>query len=141
MSKDTALGKFSSGHYTYSYEILMPLDALAFGARVFKLAGGGIAALIAAKNQGTELDSGSLFQTFAEALRSIDEDKLSQLMTESIQRCYTPENQALSDALVFQRWFRDHPEELYPVGVLAIYNLVKDFFPLSLVTTPSGSPK
>ena len=38
------------------------------------------------------------------------------------------------DEVVFNRWFMEHPDQLYGAGLLAVWHLVKDFFPKTLAT-------
>ena len=64
----------------------------------------------------------------------MDVDKVSLLVEEAHRRCYTPQNEALRDEVVFNRWFMEHPDQLYGAGLLAVWHLVKDFFPKTLAT-------
>ena len=59
----------------------------------------------------------------------IKSKETSEMMHEAIQRCYTPGNESLANMEVFNRHFREYPEDLFILGAMAIARLVRDFFP------------
>ncbi len=129
----TGLGSFSLDGVMYRFETLNPLEAVRFGNRVFKVFGPALLSLAAAKNDGEAAGEGVL-AALAPALSGFDDDKVSLLIEEALRRCYTPQNEALRDEVVFNRWFMEHPDQLYGAGLLAVWHLVKDFFPKTLAT-------
>ena len=116
----SGLGSFSLDGVIYRFEALNPLEAVRFGNRVFKVFG-------PAAGEG-------MLAALAPALSEVDDDKVSLLIEEALRRCYTPQNEALRDEVVFNRWFMEHPDQLYGAGLLAVWHLVKDFFPKTLAT-------
>lgn len=116
------LGSFTVGTTVYKFEMLPPLECMAFGSRVLKTAGGLITTLFA---EGQAL-SADLVQR---SLSTLDPVELSSLMREALSRCYTPSGLALADETNFNQWFNDHPEQMFQAGVQAVYHQVKDFFP------------
>ena len=127
----SGLGSFSLDGVIYRFEALNPLEAVRFGNRVFKVFGPALLSLAAAKKDGAETAGEGML---AAALSEVDDDKVSLLIEEALRRCYTPQNEALRDEVVFNRWFMEHPDQLYGAGLLAVWHLVKDFFPKTLAT-------
>ena len=139
------------GGNRYAVELLNPIDAISWGNRALALFGPSLGKIVGSidfdKIQSIDLITmglaevaGKLQGLVSMAFASCGElksDAVTALMTEAIQRCYTPQNEALSDMAVFNRWFREHPGDLYPLGVMALVHLVKDFFPSRLVTAAS----
>ncbi len=130
----TGLGSFSLDGVMYRFETLNPLEAVRFGNRVFKVFGPALLSLAAAKKDDGEAAGESVLAALAPALSGFDDDKVSLLIEEALRRCYTPQNEALRDEVVFNRWFMEHPDQLYGAGLLAVWHLVKDFFPKTLAT-------
>ncbi len=130
----TGLGSFSLDGVIYRFEALNPLEAVRFGNRVFKVFGPALLSLAAAKKDGAETAGEGVLAALAPALSEVDDDKVSLLIEEALRRCYTPQNEALRDEVVFNRWFMEHPDQLYGAGLLAVWHLVKDFFPKTLAT-------
>lgn len=142
----------SVGGHRYALDLLNPLDAIAWGNRALSLFGPSLGKILGSiefeKLQGLDFSKMGLMEVFgklqhlgAMTLASCGELKaaeVSGIMTEAVQRCYTPQNESLADETVFNRWFREHPGDLYPLGVMALVYLVKDFFPSQLVTAASG---
>ncbi len=118
----------------YRFETLNPLEAVRFGNRVFKVFGPALLSLAAAKKDDGEAAGEGVLAALAPALSGFDDDKVSLLIEEALRRCYTPQNEALRDEVVFNRWFMEHPDQLYGAGLLAVWHLVKDFFPKTLAT-------
>ena len=130
----TGLGSFSLDDVMYRFETLNPLEAVRFGNRVFKVFGPALLSLAAAKKDDGEAAGEGVLAALAPALSGFDDDKVSLLIEEALRRCYTPQNEALRDEVVFNRWFMEHPDQLYGAGLLAVWHLVKDFFPKTLAT-------
>ncbi|MBS6142254.1 MAG: hypothetical protein KH745_06615 [Bilophila sp.] len=130
----TGLGSFSLDGVIYRFEALNPLEAVRFGNRVFKVFGPALLSLAAAKKDGAETAGEGVLAALAPALSEVDDDKVSLLIEEALRRCYTPRNEALRDEVVFNRWFMEHPDQLYGAGLLAVWHLVKGFFPKTLAT-------
>ena len=130
----TGLGSFSLDGIMYRFETLNPLEAVRFGNRVFKVFGPALLSLAAAKKDDGEAAGEGVLAALAPALSGFDDDKVSLLIEEALRRCYTPQNEALRDEVVFNRWFMEHPDQLYGAGLLAVWHLVKDFFPKTLAT-------
>ncbi len=130
----SGLGSFSLDGVISRFEALNPLEAMRFGTRVFKVFGPALLSLASAKKDGGEMAGEGVLASLAPALSEMDEDKVSLLVEEALRRCYTPQNEALRDEVVFNRWFMEHPDQLYGAGLLAVWHLVKDFFPKTLAT-------
>lgn len=133
MSRKTidGLGSFKVGTHEYRFELLPPLEVIAFGNRVIRTAGGAIAGLLLNRSELTA-------ENITKVLSGIDAGDLSALMKEALARCYTPTNLSLADDANFNSWFSEHPEEMFQAGIQAVYNQVKDFFP-NLPGTPTNS--
>lgn len=58
----------------------------------------------------------------------------SRLMQEAVARCWTPENEKLSEQAVFNRWFQKHPRDLIELGARAAFEVARDFLPEALHT-------
>lgn len=147
--------QFRVGNNQYAIDLLNPLEAITWGNRVMALLGPAIGNIVVSVDfetiSGIDLRKMEMSEVFgkwqpviATAMAScgaVRADDISRLMAEATQRCHTPRNEALSDAAVFNSWFRENPGDIYPVGVMAIYHLVKDFFPSQLVTVASRFAK
>ena len=143
------------GSNLYAIDMLNPMDAISWGNRALALFGPALGKVVSSidfeKLQGLDLAAMGMAETFEKlqsligsALASCGELKGAEataIMTEALQRCYTPQNESLADETVFNRWFREHPGDLYPLGVMALVRLVKDFFPSQLVTAASALGK
>lgn len=132
---DTGIGTFTVGSHAYKFEELAPTDALRFGVKVTKSLGPALAKLgEAATNAAGKTDPKELVAAFGPALGMVDDAVLEELLRTAMQRVYTPQNESLSNEAVFNAWFREHKEDLFPVGLYALYHLTKDFFPKALAT-------
>ena len=58
----------------------------------------------------------------------------SDLMQDAIARCWTPKNEKLSDLAAFNKWFQEHPGDLFQLGMKAAFEVARDFLPKPLVT-------
>lgn len=139
---NTGIGSFVVGNHTYKYEELPPIEALRFGAVVTKAIGPALAVLgeaaVAATTAHTTKD---ILAAFGPALGMVDEDKLLELIKASLQHVYTPQNECLGNEAAFNTWFRANKEDLFPVGLLSLYHLTKDFFPKALATAVQSYQK
>lgn len=127
------LGFITVGDNRYAVEKLNPLEAIAFGNRVLRVAGPALGNMYEAVREGG--DFGSVFCT---AFAAYESAEVTALMTDALARCYTPRNEPMSNQVVLNSWFREHPGDLYHLGVRAMYELVKDFFPKQLATIASA---
>ncbi len=73
-------------------------------------------------------------------LATLDGTKIFVMQEKALSRCYTPENEPLSNQAVFNRWFKEHPGDMHLLSWKAIFMLVKDFFPSMPATKTSGNP-
>ena len=142
----------SVGGKRYAVDLLNPIDAISWGNRALALFGPALGKVVASIDfdelEGIDLAKMKLMEVASKlqglvsmALASCGELKakeVSDIMQEAIQRCYTPQNERLGNMEVFNRWFKEHPGDLYPLGVMALVYLVKDFFPSQLVTAASN---
>lgn len=117
----------------YAIDKLNPLDAVAWGNRVISAIGPSFGGLADAFNEDKNMPA-----SFAKALSSFNHEEVTKLLQDAYQHVYTPENESLADMAVFNAWFRKYPGDLYQVGVMAVYELVKDFFPSQLATAASA---
>lgn len=116
---------FTYKNNVYKYEDYAPLEAVSFGVKCAKTLGP-IASCVA----GIQSSSTEDFLTNAtKALSECDEKALEQLLNLAFSRVYTPENECLGDPAVFNTWFTNRKDEIFAVGVIALVNLCKDFFP------------
>lgn len=143
------------GSNRYAIDMLNPMDAISWGNRALALFGPALGKVVSSidfeKLHGLDLSAmglaevgGKLQSLISSALASCGELKAGEataMMTEALQRCYTPQNEPLADTTVFNGWFRQHPGDLYPLGAMALVRLVKDFFPSQLVTAASALGK
>lgn len=133
-----SLGKFVVNGSTYSYNKLPPIDAIRFGTQCVKILG----PVLSGRLLQVGGNPSELLDALGPALANLDSEALEGLLKTAYSYVYTPHNENLGDPAIFNTWFVNHPEDLYHVGLLAIYNLAKDFFPkLGDMLTPSNSPK
>lgn len=114
---NTELNKFMVNDHEYKYRGLNPFDALDFGSRVAKLLA---PALASGMNVGEALVNAS---------KSVDSKEIASLLKEALGYCYTPEKEALDNEATFNKWFNEHPDELFEAGIKAVYSLVNPFLP------------
>ena len=69
-----------------------------------------------------------------------DPEKAARLLDEAIARCWTPENQRLSDPEVYNRWFQKHPLDLIPLGMKACMEVATDFLARTAAISGDESP-
>lgn len=133
----TGLGQFNVGDTVYKYDTLAPIDGLRYGTQCAKVLGPALANILDVVTQWSadKMTIGDLATSVAPALATLDEDKVEGLMRTAFARVYTPRNECLGDEAAFNDWFSERQNEVFVVGVLAIYHLSKDFFP-RLPATP-----
>lgn len=101
----------------YTADPLAPLEALDWGPRLAKELGGVL---------------------LKQDLAGLNTPAVTALMKEAIARCWTPENQKLSEPAVFNAWFSRHPEDLLVLGARAAVEVGRDFLPSQLATRLDG---
>lgn len=139
------------GKHKYAMDLLNPIEAIGWGNRALSLFGPSLGKIFESIDfkgmEELELDKtglaglaaklqGLIGKTLA-SCGELKSEEVSAMMNEAIKRCYTPQNEPLGDEAVFNRWFREHPGDLYPLGCMALVHLVKGFFPKQLVTNAS----
>ena len=90
----------------YTVDILNPLDAIKWINRL--------------RYSGLMSEGGA----------AADSEEVSKMMLEAVKRCWTPENNKLSDEVEFRCWFTAHPEDLYQLGYAAVMEVCRDFLKL-----------
>lgn len=140
------------GKNRYAVDKLNPMEAFEWGPRALSLFGPSLGKIVASlevdklsdlklESMGLTEIAASLQKLLAMSMSSCGELKSAEvvaLLREAVQRCYTPHNESLADMAVFNRWFQEHPGDLFPLGGMALVYLVKDFFPSQLVTAASA---
>ena len=69
-----------------------------------------------------------------------DPEKATRLLDDAIARCWTPENERLSDPEVYNRWFQKHPLDLLPLGMQACTEVASDFLARTAAISGNESP-
>ena len=127
----SGMGEFKVNGRMNKLDLLPPMEAIDFGSRVLKAAGG---ALVSICGEG-EVH----YDAIAKALSVVEASELSALMKEALKRSYTPEQEPLSNEAVFHSWFNQNPQDLFVAGALAVFEQVRDFFPSGLSTAVRNS--
>ena len=120
------------GENVYTCNKLNPMDALEFGMRALAVLSPAVSGIIEAHKEG-----GDPLKVFNDISKALKDKDATPLLKEAIAQCFTPQNQDLGDVVEFNRWFSEHPGEMFHLGALALYHLVKDFFPSQLATIAS----
>lgn len=135
----TGIREFIVGDNAYKYTELAPVEALSFGTKVAKTIGpilGSVLAVLGNASGGGD-KTAEFLEAVVPALDKIDEAKLEALLKECFGHVYTAGNECLGDEAAFNAWFRENKADLFPVGLTALFNLSKDFFPkLSAIKMP-----
>ena len=151
---NTNLKFIDFGGHKYAVELLNPLEGITWGHRAMSLLSPALGSLLTSANLSALMELDVEGDDFTENLAAIQPllgelfnaygklggDEVSALLTEALQRCYTPRNESLADMSVFNRWFQENPGDLFTLGIIALFHLVKGFFPKPLVTGMSGFP-
>lgn len=135
---DAGLGTFVIESTEYRYEFLAPIEAMTFGAKVSKLLG---TVLIGVANG---LDTNARTINTADinaALATVDPEETAKLGLEALKHCYVQVNGSwvsLKDESYFNKFFMEHPEQLYQASIQAIWNLASPFLPKAIRTIADG---
>jgi hypothetical protein len=129
----SGMGDFVVNGRTYKFDLLPPMEAIDFGSRVLKAAGG---ALISVCGEGP-----TDYKGIAEALSTVEPAELSAIMKEALGRTYTPEQEPLRNEAVFNSWFNRNPQDLFTAGAMAVFEQVRDFFPFGQNTAKIDSSR
>ena len=137
----TGLGTFKIGEHVYKFEALAPIEGLRFGTQCAKILGPTLTVVleVVSRWNSEKMTIGEVVASVSPALGTVDEEKLEGLMKTAFARVYTPMNENLGDEAAFNTWFQDHMSDMFPVGLVAIYHLAKDFFPKLPATKPTPS--
>lgn len=141
------LDYISIGPRRYGLNLLNPIDGIEWGNRVLELLGPVLGRLVQTVDLKPlqELDPNKsvpgdlipvlqpLLGSALSALNELRGKELSELQKAALLRCFTPENEPLGNAAVFNAWFRRYPADLHKLGWLAIFRLVRDFFPDNVI--------
>lgn len=97
-----------------------PLSGFEYGLKLLSLFGPNINSIFELQHH-----PGRFYLSLVKAL---GHDESAKLMKQALGRCLSPENEALDDPGVSNRWFARHPGDMYELAGQAIWHLVKDFF-------------
>lgn len=138
----TGLGTFKIGEHVYKFEALAPIEGLRFGTQCAKILGPTLTTVldVVSRWNSEKMTIGDVVTSVSPALGTVDEEKFEGLMKTAFSRVYTPMNENLGDEAAFNSWFQDHMPDMFPVGLVAIYHLAKDFFPKLPATKHTPSP-
>ena len=117
----------------YSVQKFNPMDGMEYGVKLAAMVAPALGGLMAAeesKKKG-DADYGKLGADFA---RSIKDPDLMPMFKKAFGQCWTPENESLGDEAVFNKWFQQHPGDMFELGGRAAFLLSRDFFPSQLGT-------
>lgn len=125
------------GGSRYSVQKMNPMDALDFGVRVMTVVSPALGGIMEAVKEGgsAERDLPAFFSSLQSALSG---GNAAAILKEALRRCFTPQNEGLADDVVFDKWFREHPGDMFPLAARAVWELVKDFLPPTLITRAAG---
>jgi hypothetical protein len=80
------------------------------------------------------LEVGELYRN-GDGEGSLMTPKAQGVIKKALECCYTPENQSLSDEVVFNTQFQRYPADMFPLAYQAVQGLCADFFPVTVNTT------
>lgn len=132
--KDANLGSFTYNDIEYRYEVLPPVQALVYGARVTKVIGGALGAIADAMANKKSVNFSVIFT-------STDPLELADLTKEALSRCSVQKDGrwcSLADDAFMNAYFQEHTEDLYMAGLSALWYQTKPFFPRGLRTQLEG---
>lgn len=130
---DNSIARIKIGDNIYTLQKMNPMDGMEYGTQVLSAISPAFGGLYEAVK-----DNGDYGKVFAEISKAIKGNDFSALLKTAYKQCFTPENESLADEVAFNRWFRKFPGDMYQLGVQAVYELVKDFFPNQLATIASA---
>lgn len=120
--------RFEVNGRRYAVRTLSPDRAVPFGMKVGMIA----APLIT----GVAMDD---YASIVDVLSDVDPDKLTAIVEEARQNLIgvTEEgtDMMLGNPVNFNRWFSEHPEDLYQASLLSVWHVCADFFPPALLTS------
>ena len=117
----------------YTVQAMPVTVAMAFSLEVIAAGGPSLGGVLAAFQDGTARSD-----VFAEAFANFQSAKLESVIKKAIAQCLTEENTYLKTPMVFEQWFNEYPEDLFPLAGLATYELVSRFLPRSWTTLAEG---
>ena len=150
---NNGIGQFIVNDTVYKYTELAPVEALAFGAKCVKTLGplmsglGGALSAVSKASRASEGEAASsgpidateaVLSALAPMMGNVDEARLMELFKECFGHVYTPQNECLGDEAAFNSWFMERKADLFPVGIVALIHLGRDFFP-KLPATSKGA--
>jgi len=131
------------GKNTYTVEKMNPVDAIELSLKTAAIIGPPLAAGLV-ENAGMlsgkrkeEINGLNLKEFLAALSAALKDPALAEIYKTAYRQCRTPKNDDLGDIVEFNRWFREHPGDALELAGMAVYHLVKDFFPSSLSTNAS----
>jgi len=137
----------------YALFPMPPMNSVYYGPKVVQslsqcISGVDLAAVVAAA-ESSESKAESLGMELLKMLPNLDAKVFSDLMMEAMQFEVSCPSGKLSVESIFNQWFTDHPGDLFPVGIWAIWEHSKDYWLKSGagfqsvlgVGLPSESPK
>jgi len=83
------------------------------------------------------MDGQDMSKWISQAKEALKDPDFTALLKRALDQCFTPQNESLSDIVVFNRYFQEHPGDMFELGARAIIGLVKDFLPSHLATSAS----
>ncbi len=118
----------------YTLTPFNPMEGMEFGTAVLGIVAPALGGIIESVKEAGDPD-----KVGAALAASLKDKEIPNLMKRAIGQCFTPQNENLADAATFNKWFIEYPGDMFHLGVKAIWELTKDFFPKPLVTAASGS--
>lgn len=138
MKELSNIKRFTIGSHVYAVETLNVEEAINFANKVVRTFGplimGGAASLFSESS----FDDSQAIGIISQGLRQLDEKTFNEIMFFALDRTITPDNSYLRDIAVRNAWFTQYPEELFMVICYAVFHLVADFFPKTLLTKASN---
>ena len=126
--------KFTVNGNEYAVEAMRADTAYRFGIKIASLLAPALPALVSAaatkgKDKAIEAIQGL----------NLDPDKLTAASEEARQHLILPDNTLAKTPGAFDRWFNEHPEDMFQANLRAIWELVSDFLPAELRTAISAA--
>lgn len=129
----SALVKVLIEDRVYNVQKFNPLEGMEFGTQILAIVSPALGGIMEATKDG-----GDPAKVGTELARSLKDPSLAPLLKRALGQCFTPENESLADEYVFNKYFAAVPQDLFVLGVQAVWVLVKDFFPSQLATLASA---
>ena len=128
-----SLVRVKVGENVYPLQKMNPMEGMEYGMKVLAAVSPSFAGIYEAVKDGGEYE-----KVFFELSKTLQQSDFTPLLKTAYGQCFTPQNESLADEVIFNRWFRDNPGDMFHLGALAVWELAKDFFPSQLVTMLSG---